>query len=312
MLMQQHPEPRPLLPQTTPTVDAVYINRARALIMELRAMDVLAQCDAETTLSHTPTPAVTSADVCLATSVAQATQRQSSRQLTHSVSQSYAGDSNELAVVGGVARDSPFRSPRGLRSRSQSALTKPTLRSLRRNSSKTGVDVSQNDAPPPSHPRSSRPPYTLTAGVENLLLHYVCLVPGQGVMMLPSVAAVSGGGGGGGGGQGGASLVGSVQAKLLQCFQHTSLTISEVLRGRRRMWNGTDSEINSETDSDSGGEEGDGEVSKKAANVFAPRRSRVIEHGVLVECSAPPGLRAAPPGGSLKGGQTSLCYWVVG
>ena len=59
-------------------------------------------------------------------------------------------------------------------------------------------------------------PVRLTAGLENTLLHYVALHPGQGVMVCPTHATPPG----------------PVHAKLVQSFRQASVAVREVLRGR--------------------------------------------------------------------------------
>ena len=79
MLMQQlHSAPGQQLHQS-PSVDAVYVDRGRALLLELRAQDLLSA----DSLDITSLPSVSSADVALSSLF----RRSSSKPLLHSVSQ---------------------------------------------------------------------------------------------------------------------------------------------------------------------------------------------------------------------------------
>jgi hypothetical protein len=83
MLMQQFSTPSlPIPGHLSPTVDAVYVDRGRALLLELRAQDLLNLDD----MGANPLPSLASAD-----SAVSSVFRRTSRQLVTSVSQRTKG-----------------------------------------------------------------------------------------------------------------------------------------------------------------------------------------------------------------------------
>lgn len=125
----------------------------------------------------------------------------------------------------------------------------------------------------------------LTSGPDNLLLHYVDLEAGRGLMLCPTQSMPPG----------------SIQTELLKSFQLTCSVVRKVLRGGREEGeDGTESQ--SESDDWDSEEEVEGWKEKEeAARPFVPKASSVVEHGVLWEC----GTRSL---------RTVACmrYWVIG
>lgn len=127
----------------------------------------------------------------------------------------------------------------------------------------------------------------LTSGQDNLLLHYVDLEAGRGLMLSPTQAKPPG----------------NIQSELLKSFQLTCSVVRKVLRGGRGEGeDGTESQSESESDDwDSEEETEGGEVEDVTARPFVPKASSVVEHGVLWGCGT----------SSLKT-VASMRYWVIG
>ena len=137
----------------------------------------------------------------------------------------------------------------------------------------------------------------LTAGLDDLLLHYVCLESGCGLMLCPTHTTPPG----------------TVHSELLLSFQSTASRVREVLRGRASgggvfREGSDDEEEEEEEDEDDDDSEGSECDMRKSANSpasvspFIPQRSSVIEHGVLLECNAASNLKV----------RSCLQYWVIG
>ena len=130
-------------------------------------------------------------------------------------------------------------------------------------------------------------PCRLIPGLENLLLHYICLESGRGLMICPFH-----------------TTPGNVHSELLLCFQCTCSSMREVLRGRV-LGCVLKEEDDEDNDDDSKGWESEGEIVKGSpvsSSPFAPQDSSVVEHGVLLECYAAQTFKA----------KASLQYWVIG
>lgn len=132
-----------------------------------------------------------------------------------------------------------------------------------------------------------------------MLLHYVCLEDGHGLMLCPTHTTPPG----------------VVHSELLLCFQSTASRVREVLLGRatrnREVSDDDDDEEEdydeedeSDYDNDSDLEQSTEEFEKSiiSASPFIPRKSAVIEHGVLLECNTTSSLKV----------RSFLQYWVIG
>ena len=128
--------------------------------------------------------------------------------------------------------------------------------------------------------------FRLTSGQENLLLHYVDLQPGRGLMLCPTHTTPPG----------------CIHSELLKGFQQTCCAVRQLLRGSGvEGEGGVESDSESDDDWGSEDEEEHGGVQEVLPRPFAPKASSVIEHGVMLECST----------NSLKT-VASLHYWVIG
>lgn len=126
----------------------------------------------------------------------------------------------------------------------------------------------------------------LTSGQGNLLLHYIHLEAGRGLMLCPAHTTPPT----------------CVQSELLKTFQQTCSVVRKVIRGGV-VEGGTGSQSDSESDDwDSEEEEEEEEEAKKkiVSQPFAPKASSVHEHGVMFRCTTR----------SLK--TVALQYWVIG
>ena len=103
---------------------------------------------------------------------------------------------------------------------------------------------------------ASLSPLRLTSGLENLLLHYVSLDPGRGVMICPTHATPPG----------------AVHSELLLCFQRTAVAVREVLVGRVGGSEGVEDEEESEG-SEWGSEEEEKEEEEKVGDYKSGRNS---------------------------------------
>ena len=65
------------------------------------------------------------------------------------------------------------------------------------------------------------PPYRLTAGTDNILLHYLCVEAGQGVWLGPA--------------HHNSSLYGTVHHEMITCFQTTCTAIRAILVGQTQV-----------------------------------------------------------------------------
>ena len=114
----------------------------------------------------------------------------------------------------------------------------------------------------------------LTAGPSNILLQYIGLSPGMGVMVCPIHT----------------KGLQPIQMEVIQCFRQACLSIREVLQGRANR----DCIVPSD-DSDSDEETDEQIRTDVTAAPFTSRRNPYFEHGVLFQCGA-----------------HSYTYWVVG
>jgi hypothetical protein len=133
--------------------------------------------------------------------------------------------------------------------------------------------------------------YTLTAGVDNILLHYLCMEVGQGVWLGPAHHT--------------ASPYSTIHSEMITCFQTTCAAIRSILLTKREIEEESDDEW-SDWDSD---EEVEQNQEKPSPPPFsqAPPGGRCVEHGVLLEVP----LKHFATDKQLKT-TPSLCYWVVG
>ena len=128
--------------------------------------------------------------------------------------------------------------------------------------------------------------HRLTTGLDNLLLHYINLEPGRGLMLCPTHSMPPG----------------PIHLELLQCFQHACCSIRGLLREKEVA--GDDGGVESVSDdlgSDEEVEDGSSMENEASPNPFTPLLSSVFEHGIMLDCSAQ-SLRTT----------AALRYWVIG
>ncbi|CAI8057901.1 Protein inturned, partial [Geodia barretti] len=153
----------------------------------------------------------------------------------------------------------------------------------------------KRSSPLPSLPETLalRQNYTLTAGNENILLHYLSLEAGQGAWLGPTHHT--------------SSTYGTLHLEMVTCFHTTCSSIREMLLAK------TDEDLEDDVDweDESEEEEEDMAIERQATppTFSCPPLTggRCVEHGVLLEVplrnfATNKQLRNIPP----------LCYWVVG
>lgn len=164
MLMQQVAAPSMSDSNLSPSVDAVYVDRGRALLLELRAQDLLNLEGSEAG----PLPSLSSADVAV-----HSVFRRTSRPLVSSVSQLATSRSRKISDPFGINRNTMDGSDseeeekfvpvgKGLRRRSQSMLhLKPNFRQRKpQKAVSKGLSSSSGELAGRKKVAAPRPPYT--------------------------------------------------------------------------------------------------------------------------------------------------------
>lgn len=255
------------------TPPSSWVESVRTVLEDVHWSGLLSQCEGRIMVQL---PVLTSADILLASLVS------SSSFGTKLTPKRSTGSIRSISTVGGGSQSD---SESEMSTSFSASKTKSTsIRSLARLSFRLRKSRSSQSLAEHTSPRApsslNRPNYMLTAGIENILLYYVTLDEGRGVVISPCDEHTSNQ---------------PVNTQLLVGFKDVVGTIHQILYKKYK-------EEKDEEEEDEMIRLSSPDVHKDN-NPFINEGSSVIEHGILMECSTTSHTSFPVP---------TLQYWVVG